>query len=92
MDYYYSTIASLTSDGTMKNDHYSLELKRRKYNYYGCKVLIKEGKYSMRVAFTLDLFCSGRLVRYLIISSTILAVQQQYLLVTIIINSVIYSA
>ena len=62
MDYCYSTIASLTSDGTMKNDHYSLELKRRnKYNYYyGCKVLMKEGKYSMRVAFTLDLFCSGR--------------------------------
>ncbi len=60
MDYYYSTIASLTSDGTMKNDHYSLELKRRKYNYYGCKVLMKEGKYSMRVAFTLEIFCSGR--------------------------------
>ena len=45
----------------MKNDHYSLELKRRKYNYYGCKILMKEGKYSMRTAFTLDLFCGGRI-------------------------------
>ena len=62
MDYYSSSskIASSTSDGTMKNEHDSLELKRRKYNY-GCKILMKEGKYSMRTAFTLDLCCGGRI-------------------------------
>jgi hypothetical protein len=54
---YYSTLAHSTPDGAM-TDH-SLELKRHQYDY-GCKVLMKEGKYSLRAAFTLDLFCGGR--------------------------------
>ena len=55
---YYASIARSTPDGNM-TDH-SLELKRHEYEYC-CKVLMREGKYSLRAAFALDLFCGGRI-------------------------------